>query len=178
LVVIHQSGQLLLQILAALLQRQLLLVPALLRGRLGAGLLLLEGVLADVLVDLHVQILQVTAADILLKEAGEVLRVLLRLLLLHLLHVLSHMTTIDILLHDLSIELLATAIVADEALLVVGNVQAAIQGTLQASKHLGASRGALQTSIQKAIKGARAILDGINVEVLAIGLLLTRVVLV
>ena len=53
------------------------------------------------------------------------------LLLFHLHHVLSHMTTEDVLAHSIRIILLGVRVVTHEPLLVVWDVQPTIQGTLQ-----------------------------------------------
>lgn len=68
------------------------------------------------------------------------------------------MTTEDVLLEDLVVELLGFGVVAGEALLVVGDEETAVAGTLQGTEHTGAGGRAPETDIEVALEGTGSIL--------------------
>ncbi|KFM26249.1 hypothetical protein F751_4742 [Auxenochlorella protothecoides] len=162
-----QLRQLGLQLLLARLVRQLGLLPGLLVGGRLALLPLLHRVGADGCVHRGVQLLQPLGLQPGLDVAREVALVLLRLLLLQRLHVLRHMASQDVLAQDLGVQLLGLTRVADEALVGVGHVQAAVQGALQRGKDLGPGAGALEARVQQRDEGAWALVRGVHVVVLA-----------
>ena len=67
------------------------------------------------------------------------------------------MATKDILLQHLSIQLLAFCVVAWEALLVVGNVEATVTGTLESTEYTRTGGGSLQTDIKVDLEWSRGI---------------------
>mmetsp|Transcript_29808 Transcript_29808/g.88273 ORF Transcript_29808/g.88273 Transcript_29808/m.88273 type:complete len:255 (-) Transcript_29808:45-809(-) len=116
----------------------------------------MDGLVTNLVVDFLEQVLHFADFHTSFDVLGEMGLILLRLLLLHGLHVLLHMTSKNVLAHCLSIKLLT--IVANKALFIVRDVQAAIKGSLESSKYLGTSGGALEASVQQAVERAGAIL--------------------
>ena len=94
------------------------------------------------------------------------------ILLLQALHVFSNVTTEDVLLEDLVVELLAFWVIAGETLLVVRDVETAIGCTLEGTEHTRTSRSALETDIEVALEGAGGILliESLSQSELTIGL--------
>lgn len=86
-------------------------------------------------------------------------------------HVLGDVAAEDVLAEGVGVELLALGVVADEALLVVGDVEAAVQGALHDSEHLGAAGRALEARVEDEVEGAGALVGLLDVVVLAGGLL-------
>lgn len=82
------------------------------------------------------------------------------------------MTTVDVLLEDLSVEGLAFRIVAGETLLRVGDEDTTIAGTLHGTEETGSSGSALETNIEVALEGAGSVLliEDLSVGQSAIGL--------
>lgn len=135
-----------------------------------------RGVLANRSICVRVDLLHVLGTDAigkvgreLLLEAGKEVRstyftklgiadVPLVILLLKRLHVLRDVTTVDVLLQNLSVELLGLRVVARETLLVVGNEEATVGGTLEGTEHTGTSRRALETDVKVALERTRRIL--------------------
>ena len=78
--------------------------------------------------------------------------------LLERLHVLSDVTTEDVLLQDLRIELLGLRVVTREALLVVGDEDTAVRRTLEGTEHTGTGRRALETDVKVALEWTRLVL--------------------
>ena len=68
------------------------------------------------------------------------------------------MTTEDVLLQDLRIELLRLGVVAREALLVVGNEDTAVRRTLEGTEHTGTGRRALETDVKVALERPRGVI--------------------
>ena len=93
------------------------------------------------------------------------------------LHVLGDVATEDVLLQDLSIELLGLWVVAWEALLVVGDVDTTVGSTLEGTEHTRTSRRALETDVEVALErpGSILVVKGLGHGEGAIGLLLTLV---
>ena len=147
----------------------------LLLGLLGA-LVLLEGILTDGLVDLGVELLNVTSLDLALEVLVELALVTLLVIVGKGLHVLSNVTTEDVVAEGLGIELLGLDVEAGEAALGVRDEDATVGGTLHGGEDTGTGRGAVKTNIEEGLEGtARAIvgLDGLGERVLALGLLNT-----
>ena len=98
-------------------------------------------------------------------------------LLLEGLHVLRNVATEDVLLQDLSVELLRLWVEAGETLLVVGNVDTTVGSTLKGTEDTRTSRRALETDIEVALEWPRSILvvEGLGQRDGAIRLLLALV---
>ena len=79
-------------------------------------------------------------------------------LLLEGLHVLRNVATEDVLLQDLSVELLRLWVEAGETLLVVGDVEATVGGTLEGTEHTRTSRRALETDVEVTLERSGSIL--------------------
>ena len=80
------------------------------------------------------------------------------ILLLEGFHVFRDVTTENVLLQDLIIELLGLGIVAREALLVMGDEDTTVGGTLEGTEHTRTSRRAFETNVEVALEGTRGIL--------------------
>ena len=80
------------------------------------------------------------------------------ILLLEGLHVLSNVSTEDVLLEDLGIKLLALGIVSREALLIVGDEDTTVRSTLHSTKYTSTSRRPLKTNIEITFKGTWGII--------------------
>lgn len=74
------------------------------------------------------------------------------------------MSTEDVLLQDLGVELLALWVVAGETLLVVGDVEATVGGTLEGAEHTRTSRRAPETDIEVTLEwpGRILVVEGLN----------------
>ena len=70
------------------------------------------------------------------------------------LHVLSNVSTEDVLLQDLIIKLLGLRVVSREALLVVGDIKTTIGITLEGTEHTRTCRCALKTDIKETLEGS------------------------
>lgn len=73
--------------------------------------------------------------------------------LLKRLHVLGNVATNDVLLEDLGVELLGLGVVTRESLLVVGDEDTTVRGTLHGTEDTGTSRSASETYIEVALEG-------------------------
>ena len=73
------------------------------------------------------------------------------ILLLKGFHVFRDVTTENVLLQDLIIELLGLGIVAREALLVMGDEDTTVGGTLEGTEHTRTSRRAFETNVEVAL---------------------------
>lgn len=132
-----------------------LLASVLLDGSLGGSLA--GGVGTDGLVGLGVHLLKVVRIDAGLDELGELAVVELGLLR-ELAHVLGNVATKDVLAEELGIASVLLSIVAGEALLAVGNVDTAVNGTLEGTKDLGTGGGTAKTNIEVGLEGAGTLL--------------------
>lgn len=163
-----ERGNLLADTVVALLlvERSLLELLAAVLSHLGLSDLA-DGVGADGLMSLGVHLLHVVSIDTGLDELGELALVLLGLLS-ELAHVVGNVATENVATEDLSIEGLLLGVPAGEALLAVGNVNTAINGTLEGTKDLGTSGGAAKTNIEEGLEGAGTLLHvelgGLNAE--------------
>lgn len=150
----------------------------LLLGLLGAaGLNLLEGVLADGLVGLLVELLQTVSLDIVVDVLLELGLVALLIVIGQSLHVLGDVATVDVLAEGLGVKLLSLHVETGETVLGVGNKDATVRGTLHGTEDTGTGRGADETDIEEGLEGAAALailtLSSLGQGVLAIGLLNT-----
>ena len=68
------------------------------------------------------------------------------------------MAAVDVLLQHLSVKLLGLRVVAREALVAVGNEDAAVAGAFKGTEHTGTGRRALETDVKVALEGAWGIL--------------------
>lgn len=123
-------------------------------GGLGEG-----GVLADGGVHLLEQLLEVISLQAGLQVLGEVLLVVLLIVLLHLSHVVGDVLAHDAGLVHLSVELLGVSGVTGEALVAVGDVQAAIAGALQGTEDLGTGGGVLDSNVQQGAERSLLVID-------------------
>jgi hypothetical protein len=74
---------------------------------------------------------------------------------------------VDVRAQDLGVKLLGVAVVADEALLRVRHVEAAVERALEDGEDLGARRGALEAGVKDGHEGARPLVRRLDVVVLA-----------
>lgn len=91
--------------------------------------------------------------------------------LLKRLHVLSDVTSEDVLFEDLSIQLLGLWVVSGETLLVVGNVNTTVTSTLEGTEHTGTSRSTLETNVKVTLErpGSIFLIESLGQRKLAIG---------
>ena len=89
------------------------------------------------------------------------------------------MATEDVLLQDLSVELLRLWVEAGEALLVVGDVETTVGGTLEGTEDTRTSRRALETDVEVTLEwpGSILIVKGLGQSDGAIGLSLALVLI-
>lgn len=119
---------------------------------LGGGLEL--GVLTDGLVSGRVDLLNVLRSDVVGEVGGELLLEALVVLLLEVLHVLGNVATDNVLLENLGVEGLGLGVEAGEALLVVGDEDATVRGTLHGTEDTVTGRGAAETDVEVSLEGA------------------------
>mmetsp|Transcript_34087 Transcript_34087/g.71752 ORF Transcript_34087/g.71752 Transcript_34087/m.71752 type:complete len:301 (-) Transcript_34087:62-964(-) len=127
--------------------------------------LLLTGrrILADLLVDSLVKLLQAISLNVFLKVAGELGLVLGVILLFEVLHVLTDVSTKDALTVHISIVLLRITVVSRETLLGMRNVKSTISGTLQGTENTASSGGGLASNIQQGPKGTLVLIHLIHI---------------
>ena len=129
------------------------------------ALLLDEGrIFTDALVSILVDLLELVSIDALLLVAAELTVIGLRILLKKLLHVVSDVTTKDVLAENLSVQTLLLVIPADKTALAVGDVKTTIKSTLHSGEHTAASGSAVQTNIEQSLEGTALVelLDGLE----------------
>ena len=139
------------------------------------GLLLEDGVGADGGVSRLVHLLNLVAGDASLDELGELTLESLGVLVLQVLHVVGNVLTDDSLLVNLGVVLAVLALtrVSGESSDGVGNVNAAVAGTLEGTEESGTNGGSVQTAVQHSLEGSALALEVIsNVELVTGGLLL------
>lgn len=97
-------------------------------------------------------------------------------LLLHLLGVLGDDTTLDVALESLGVEGLVLEIVAGVALVVVGDVEATIDSTLERGEHAGSGGGAHEADVEEALERLALVLVRLDVVIIAdvVGVTLVR----
>ena len=109
--------------------------------------------------DRRVQVLQTIGLDALLDVLAEQLLVLRVVLVHELLHVLGDVGALDPVGHGLRIIFLGLLVVAGEALVVVGDVEAAVAGALQGREDAVARCGGGDAHIQQALEGPLVIIE-------------------
>lgn len=166
--------------LAALVLEGLLLVLVL--GLLLGGTVgLLEWVLTDGGVDLLVELLESVGLNIVIDVALELGLVALLIVIGEGLHVLSDVTTEDVLAEGLGIELLGLDIVTWETLLGVWNEDASVGSTLEGTEDTGTGGGAGKTDIKESLEWAAGLIilsSGLGEGELSVSLLNTGELLV
>jgi len=158
-----------------------LLLPLLLGLLGGIALGLLEGVGADGLVCLEVEILKTVSLDVVLDVALELGVEALFIVIGESLHVLSDVTAADVLLESLGVELLGLDVVTGETVLGVGDEDTTVGSTLHGAEDTGTSGSAGKANIEEGLEGAALAvlgLSGLGESELTIGLLNTSEVLV
>jgi hypothetical protein len=151
-------------------------------GLLGTSVLIgLEGVLTDGLVGIGVDLLKITSLDLVVDVLDELGLVALLILIGEGLHVLSDVTTDNVVLEGLGVELLGLNVVTGETAVGVGDEDTTVGGTLHGSEDTVTGGGADKTNIKEGLEGtALAIigLDGLGESVLTSGLLDTLELLI
>lgn len=137
-------------------------LPLLLALLLTSILVLLEGILADSLVGLEVQVLEVTSIDLVFDVLRELGLVALLVIIGKTLHVLSNVTSSDVLAEGLSIELLGLNVVTGETVFGVRNEETTVGGTLQGTEDTGTGGGSDETDIEEDLEGAASTLIGLS----------------
>ena len=94
---------------------------------------------------------------------GEALLVLLVVLLLEVLHVLPDVAAEDALAVHVGVVLLGVAVVAREALLGVGDVEAAVGGTLEGAEDAASGGGGLAADVEEDAEGALVLVNFVDV---------------
>ena len=144
---------------------------------ISGGLLLEDRVGADGGVSRLVHLLNLIARQTSLDGLAELALVGLGVLSLQVLHVAAHVLTHNALLVNLGVVLavLALARVAGESLDGVGDVNAAVAGTLEGTEQSGTNSGSVQTAVQHSLEGSSLALEVIgDVELVTSGLLLAN----
>merc|ERR1719181_1191448 len=118
-------------------------------------------VLANRLVHRRVQVLQTVGLDALLDVLREELLVFGVVLVHELLHVLGDVGALDAVGHGLGVVLLGLLVVAREALVVVGDVEAAVGRSFQCSKDAVARRRR-HAHIQQTLEGPLVVVELLN----------------
>lgn len=160
--------------LAALVLEGLLLV-LLLVLLLGGTLNLLEWVLTDLLVDVLVELLKSVGLYLIIDVTLELGLVALLIVIGEGLHVLSDVSTEDVLAEGLGVELLGLHVETREAVLGVGHEDTSIGGTLHGTEDAGTGGGAGKTNIEEGLEWAAGvlILSGLGEGELSVSLLNT-----
>jgi len=120
------------------------------------------GISTDSLVSILVDLLELVGVDALLLVAAELTVISLRILLKKLLHVVSNVTTEDVLAENLGVELVLLIVPTNKTTLAVWDVDATVKSTLHSSEDTAASGGAVKTDIEKGLEGTTLVelLDG------------------
>lgn len=84
-------------------------------------------------------------------------------------------STEDVAAEGLSLELLALSVVSNETGHGVGDVQTTISSSLHGSENLASSAGLSETNIQETLEGASVTIDGGNVVVLSVDVVVSGV---
>lgn len=148
---------------------------------LGLGTLsLLEWVGANGRVDLLVHLLESISLNLIIDVALELGLVTLLIVIGEGLHVLSDVSTEDVLAEGLGVELLGLHVVTWEAVLGVWNQDTSVGGTLHGTEDAGTGGGAGKTDIEEGLEWAAGtlVLSGLGEGELSVSLLDTLEVLV
>lgn len=97
------------------------------------------------------------SGDSVLDEAAELLGVAFRFIFLELTHVVSNVTTENVLADDFTVSNFLFIVVTGETLFGVRNVQTTIDGTLHGGEDLGTSAGTGQTNVQEGLEGTTTV---------------------
>jgi len=127
------------------------------------ALLLDKGrIFTDLLVSILVDLFKLISSDTLLLVAAELTIISLRIFLKKLLHVVSNMTTKDVLTKDFRVKRLLLIIPTNKTTLAVRNVKTTIKSTLHSSEDTAAGGGTIKTNIEKSLEGTTLVelLDG------------------
>lgn len=127
---------------------------------------------------LHVDVLNTLSVDVVSQVVLEQSLVLLLIVIQQLLHVLSNVTTEDVLSQQLSVQLLRLNVPTWESLSGVRNVQTTVRSTLQDTEDSSTGGGSLQTNVQVDLEWSWGILNSLNQLVLTLNFLDTLVGLV
>jgi hypothetical protein len=128
-----------------------------------------------------VQLLKTVSLDVVLDVAAELRLVALLVVVGEGLHVLSDVTTKDVLAEGLGVELLAFHVVSGETVLGVGNEDTTVRATLHGTENTGTGGGTGETDIQEDLEWAALLainLGGLGEGELTVSLLNTDKVLV
>ena len=128
-----------------------------------------------------VQLLKTVSLDVVIDVAAELRLVALLVVVGESLHVLSDVTTEDVLAEGLGVELLAFHVVSGEAVLGVGDEDTAVGAALHGTEDTGTGGGAGETDIQEDLEWAALLavnLGGLGEGELTVSLLYTNEVLV
>lgn len=108
---------------------------------------------------------------------SELLLVLLRVLSLEVLHVVGDMSSEDVLAEHSWVELLLLLVVTRETLVLVGDIETTVNGTLHDTKDTGTSGGEVETNVKEDVE--RTLVSVLfNEEVSTIRLGLTNILLI
>lgn len=129
-------------------------------------LLLIDGVSTDLLMSLEIHVLDGVSFNVIANVAGECLLVHILIFFLQILHVFRNVVAEDTALEHLGVKALLLS-VGREALLVVRDVDTAIDGTLHHGKHLIAGGRRHETDVKNSAEGAPVlfILDLVHLAV-------------
>lgn len=135
----------------------------LLLGFLGRIIIsLLEGVLTNSLVSLGVQVLKTISLNVVVNVLLELALEALLIVIGQGLHVLSNVTTEDVLAEGVGVELLALHVVSGESLFRVGNQDATVGGALHGTEYTGTSGGSGKTNIKEGLEGSSLAVIGLR----------------
>lgn len=141
----------------ALSERPLGSVPTF--GLFDFGLLGLLGsrVLADGLVDADVEGLEVVGLDSVLDVFRELLLIALGIALLQVPHVVSNVAAEEVLAEDFGVEFLRFGVIASEARIRVGDVEAAVASALESRENPRTGGGTGKTDVEAGLEGLGAV---------------------
>lgn len=155
-----ESGNLLLDALLALFEGQLVLLPF--EGNVGSrgslGGLAGVGVSTNGSVSVGVHTFKVISRNTSLNEAAELLGISFRLIFRQLTHVISDVTSEDVLTNDFTVSSVLFLVKTGETLFAVRNIETGIDGTLHGGKDLGTSGGTGKTHIEESLESTTTVL--------------------
>lgn len=135
---------------------------------------LLEGVLADGGVGLGIQILETVSLNVVVEILLELALVSLLIIVGESLHVLSDVTSVDVLLQGLGVELLALHVETRESVLGVGHEDTTVGSTLHDTEDTGTGGSTGKTNIEEGLERSAllaVLLSSLGQGELSIGLL-------
>lgn len=113
-----------------------------------------------------------------LNVTGELLLVLFRVLGLEVLHVVGNVSSEDVLAEHGRVELLSLGVVTRETLVLVGDVETSVDGTLHGTEDTSTGGGEVESDIKENVERATTLSLGFNEVVSTIGLGLTKILLI